>query len=74
MQKTTCMRKLWTRHYWRGSERIDESFLNGKVVTIIPNERIAEAFAMKSGEFLAVGSNAEIRKLASRASWPISSS
>ena len=45
----------------------DEIFLNGKVVTVDANQRIAEAFAVKSGEFLAVGSNAEIRKLAGAA-------
>jgi predicted amidohydrolase YtcJ len=42
----------------------DEIFFNGKVVTVDAAERIAQAFAVKSGKFLAVGANAEIRKLA----------
>jgi predicted amidohydrolase YtcJ len=40
----------------------DEIFLNGKVVTVDSGDTIAQAFAVKDGKFLAVGSNAEMRR------------
>jgi predicted amidohydrolase YtcJ len=44
----------------------DVVFLNGKVVTLDPQDRIASSVAVKGGHILAVGSDEEIRKLAGR--------
>jgi predicted amidohydrolase YtcJ len=43
----------------------DSIYLNGKVVTIDPDDSIAEALAVKGDRIIAVGSNSEIRELAS---------
>ena len=42
----------------------DQIFYNGKVITVDHVFQIAEAFAVKGEQFLAVGSNAAVRKLA----------
>ena len=42
----------------------DAVFYNGKVVTIDPEYHVSEAFAVKNGRFLAVGSSAEVQALA----------
>ena len=42
----------------------DTIVVNGDVKTVDPAMKNAEAFAIKDGRFLAVGSSAEIRKLA----------
>jgi predicted amidohydrolase YtcJ/acetyl esterase/lipase len=39
-------------------------YFNGKIITLDKSERIAEAVAVLNGKFLAVGSDAEIKKLA----------
>ena len=39
-------------------------FYNGKVVTIDPEYHVSEAFAVRNGLFLAVGSSAEVQALA----------
>lgn len=39
---------------------------NGKVITVDPKDSIAEAIALGGGKILAVGSNADIRKLAAK--------
>ncbi|SEU20883.1 amidohydrolase [Variovorax sp. OV084] len=43
----------------------DAIFINGKVVTVDNNSRVAQAFAVKDGKFLSVGSTDEIKPLAS---------
>jgi hypothetical protein len=43
----------------------DAIYVNGTVITVDPSKPYAEAFAVTNGRFSAVGSNAEIRKLAS---------
>lgn len=51
----------------RAQQRVlpaDEIFLNGKIITVDAGERIAQAFAVKDGKFIAVGSNAEVRRFA----------
>ena len=42
----------------------DAIFINGKVVTVDNNSRVAQAFAIKDGKFLSVGSTDEIKTLA----------
>ena len=42
----------------------DVIYFNGKIVTVDPRFSIAEAMAVSGGKFAAVGSNADIRKLA----------
>jgi len=42
----------------------DEIFFNGKVITVDPAFRIAEAFAVKGDRFFAVGTNAAMKALA----------
>ena len=42
----------------------DTIYLNGKIVTVDPRFSIAQAFAVTGERFAAVGSNADIRKLA----------
>lgn len=42
-------------------EAADTVFTNGKVVTVDSKSTIAQAFAVKNGKFLAVGSSAEIQ-------------
>jgi len=42
----------------------DEIFYNGKIITVDPAFRLQEAFAVKGEQFLAVGSNAQVRRLA----------
>lgn len=42
----------------------DAIFYNGKVVTIDPESHISEAFAVRAGRFLAVGSTLEVQALA----------
>ena len=42
----------------------DYIFVNGNVITVDVSKPAAEAFAVGNGRFLAVGSNAEIRRLA----------
>jgi predicted amidohydrolase YtcJ len=42
----------------------DAIFINGKVVTVDDDSRVAQAFAIKDGKFLSVGSTAEIQTLA----------
>ncbi len=39
----------------------DSIYLNGKIVTVDPSDRIAQALAVKGSTILAVGSNAEIQ-------------
>ena len=43
----------------------DAIFINGKVVTVDNNSRVVQAFAIKDGKFLSVGSTDEIKTLAS---------
>jgi predicted amidohydrolase YtcJ len=45
----------------------DAIYVNGSVITVDPSKPYAEAFAVTNGRFSAVGSNAEIRKLATPA-------
>ncbi len=45
----------------------DAIYVNGTVITVDPAKPYAEAFAVTNGRFSAVGSNAEIRKLATPA-------
>jgi hypothetical protein len=45
----------------------DTIYVNGTVITVDPSKPYAEAFAVTNGRFSAVGSNAEIRKLATPA-------
>ena len=42
----------------------DAIYVNGTVITVDPSKPYAEAFAVTNGRFSAVGSNAEIRRLA----------
>jgi predicted amidohydrolase YtcJ len=42
----------------------DAIYVNGVVITVDPSKPYAEAFAVTNGRFSAVGSNAEIRRLA----------
>ena len=42
----------------------DAVFINGKVFTAAPSGEVAQAFAVRGDRFVAVGSNAEIRRLA----------
>src|SRR5580704_7758285 len=42
----------------------DEVFYNGKVITVDTGNSIQQAFAVKGNRFLAVGTNAAMRKLA----------
>ena len=42
----------------------DEIFYNGKIVTVDPAFSIVEAFAVRDGEILAVGSDTDVRALA----------
>ncbi len=44
------------------AQSADAVFINGKVFTANPGSEIAEAFAVKGDRFVAVGSNAEIRR------------
>ncbi len=43
----------------------DSVYLNGKILTIDPADSVAEALAVKGDKVLAVGSNSEIKELAS---------
>ena len=43
----------------------DQIFYNGKIVTVDPGNSIHEAFAVKSDRFLAIGTSAAIRAMAS---------
>ena len=43
--------------------KADTAYINGKIVTMDPEETIAEAVAIKFGRFLKVGSNEDINKL-----------
>jgi predicted amidohydrolase YtcJ len=43
-------------------ESADTIFINGKVVTVDDGSRVAQAFAVKDGKFLSVGSTAEIQR------------
>jgi predicted amidohydrolase YtcJ len=45
----------------------DVIYVNGSIITVDPSKPYAEAFAVTNGRFSAVGSNAEIRKLATPA-------
>jgi predicted amidohydrolase YtcJ len=45
----------------------DAIYVNGTVITVDPSKPYAEAFAVTNGRFSAVGSNVEIRKLATPA-------
>lgn len=45
-------------------DQADVLFVNGKVITVDPQDRIAEAVAVRAGRIYAVGSNEEIRRLA----------
>ncbi|MBW8853112.1 MAG: amidohydrolase [Bradyrhizobium sp.] len=40
----------------------DAIFINGKVVTVDDDSRVAQAFAIRDGKFLSVGSTAEIQR------------
>ena len=42
----------------------DAIYVNGTVITVDPAKPYAEAFAVENGRFVAVGTNAEIRRLA----------
>src|SRR5438067_935124 len=42
----------------------DEIFYNGKVVTVDRDFDVVQAFAVKGDQFVAVGTNAAVRKLA----------
>ena len=42
----------------------DAVFFNGRVVTVDPSSRTVEAFAIKDGRFVAVGTNAQLRSRA----------
>lgn len=44
--------------------RLDAVVWNARVITVDPRQPAAEAFAIRDGRFLTVGSNAEIRPLA----------
>ncbi len=44
----------------------DVIYVNGAVITVDKDKPYAEAFAVSNGHFVAVGSNAEIRRLATR--------
>ena len=44
----------------------DAVFFNGKVITVDSNFSVQQAFALKGDEFVAVGTNAKIRTLASK--------
>ncbi len=48
----------------RSSGALDLIVVNARVVTVDPRQPRAEAFAIKNGRFVAVGSNADIRNLA----------
>lgn len=41
----------------------DTALINGKIITVDPSDRIAEAVAVKDGKIIAVGSNDEIQKM-----------
>ena len=43
--------------------KADTAYINGKIVTMDPEETIAEATAVKFGRFLKVGSNQEIEEM-----------
>jgi len=45
------------------SPAADTVLKNGKIITVDPSNRIAEAVAVKDGKIIAVGSNKEIRKM-----------
>jgi predicted amidohydrolase YtcJ len=45
----------------------DLVLVNGNVLTIDPDAPVAEAFAVKNGRFVAIGSSADMRRLATRA-------
>jgi predicted amidohydrolase YtcJ len=45
----------------------DAIYINGKVITVDPSKPYAEAFAVTNGRFSAVGTTAEIRRLATPA-------
>src|SRR5665213_1724905 len=55
----------------RSSDAPDLVVVNAKVITVDPRQPRAEAFAIKNGRFLAVGSNADIRNMirAGGATW-----
>ena len=44
----------------------DLVLLNGRVLTIDPDQTTAEAFAVKNGKFIAIGTSADMRSLATR--------
>jgi len=46
-----------------GSAAPDAIYYNGRVVTVDSSNSVREAFAVKDGRFVAVGSNADIRRL-----------
>lgn len=46
--------------------KADTAFLNGKIITVDDDFRIAQAVAIRDGKFLAVGRNEEIKKLAGK--------
>ena len=43
---------------------VDTIYVNGKVFTADANDSLAEAFAVAGDRFVAVGSSAQVRKLA----------
>ena len=47
-----------------GAQVADAVWLNGKIVTLDPQERVVEALIVRDGRILATGTNEEIRKLA----------
>lgn len=48
------------------AQNADAVWLNGKIITVDSRFSIGEAMAIKNGRFMAVGTDAEIRKLASK--------
>src|SRR3974377_1463088 len=59
--KSTCLAVLLA---CSAASAADAIYVNGVVITVDPAKPYAEAFAVTNGRFSAVGSNAEIRRLA----------
>jgi adenine deaminase len=47
----------------QGSLSADDVLINGKIITVNPQDTIAEALAIRDGRILSVGSNESINKL-----------
>src|SRR6516165_7074930 len=55
---------IWSAAAGAQPTTADTIYLNGKVFTANANDSLAEAFAVAGDRFVAVGSNADVRKFA----------